>query len=54
MKIYDFMDVIFRSFGNQYQSWSYYNDNFGIYDDDPEIVTLTKADFGMLFLAIYE
>jgi curved DNA-binding protein CbpA len=29
-----------------YHSWSYYRDNFGIYDDDPEIVTLNKADFG--------
>jgi DnaJ family protein C protein 10 len=28
-----------------YHSWSYYRDNFGIYDDDPEIVTLNKADF---------
>ncbi|XP_059482884.1 dnaJ homolog subfamily C member 10-like [Neocloeon triangulifer] len=28
-----------------YQSWSYYRDNFGIYDDDPEIVTLTRAEF---------
>ncbi|XP_037093582.1 LOW QUALITY PROTEIN: dnaJ homolog subfamily C member 10-like [Pollicipes pollicipes] len=29
----------------QYQSWSYYHDNFGIYDDDPEIVTLDRAEF---------
>lgn len=29
-----------------YQSWSYYRDNFGIYDDDPEIITLTRAEFG--------
>ncbi|XP_065332909.1 dnaJ homolog subfamily C member 10-like [Cloeon dipterum] len=28
-----------------YQSWSYYRDNFGIYDDDPEIVTLNRAEF---------
>ncbi|XP_066991442.2 dnaJ homolog subfamily C member 10 [Anabrus simplex] len=28
-----------------YHSWSYYQDNFGIYDDDPEIITLNKADF---------
>ncbi|XP_047492349.1 dnaJ homolog subfamily C member 10-like [Penaeus chinensis] len=34
-----------RSSGNQYHSWSYYHDNFGIYDDDPEVVTLNKADF---------
>uniref|UniRef100_A0A914C2D7 DnaJ homolog subfamily C member 10 n=1 Tax=Acrobeloides nanus TaxID=290746 RepID=A0A914C2D7_9BILA len=31
--------------GNQYQSWQFYRDNFGIYDDDPEIVTLSRADF---------
>lgn len=34
------------SSGHQYHSWSYYRDNFGIYDDDPEIITLNKADFG--------
>ncbi|XP_066942264.1 dnaJ homolog subfamily C member 10-like [Macrobrachium rosenbergii] len=31
--------------GHQYHSWNYYHDNFGIYDDDPEIITLNKADF---------
>jgi len=31
--------------GNQYQSWQFYRDNFGIYDDDVEIVTLSRADF---------
>ncbi|EYC00999.1 hypothetical protein Y032_0111g238 [Ancylostoma ceylanicum] len=31
--------------GNNYQSWQFYNENFGIYDDDPEIVTLNRADF---------
>lgn len=31
--------------GNQYQSWQFYKDNFGIYDDDVEIVTLSRADF---------
>ncbi|CAD5208686.1 unnamed protein product [Bursaphelenchus xylophilus] len=31
--------------GNQYQSWEFYNDKFGIYDDDPEIVTLNRNDF---------
>ncbi|XP_076035783.1 dnaJ homolog subfamily C member 10-like [Oratosquilla oratoria] len=29
----------------QYHSWTFYRDNFGIYDDDPEIITLNKADF---------
>jgi len=32
-------------FSNQYQSWNFYNEQFGIYDDDPEIITLSKADF---------
>uniref|UniRef100_A0A914R3B3 DnaJ homolog subfamily C member 16 n=1 Tax=Parascaris equorum TaxID=6256 RepID=A0A914R3B3_PAREQ len=31
--------------GNQYQSWQFYHDNFGIYDEDAEIVTLSRADF---------
>uniref|UniRef100_A0A1I7ZTY7 DnaJ homolog subfamily C member 10 n=1 Tax=Steinernema glaseri TaxID=37863 RepID=A0A1I7ZTY7_9BILA len=31
--------------GNKYQSWQFYKDNFGIYDDDVEIVTLSRADF---------
>ncbi|XP_068227314.1 dnaJ homolog subfamily C member 10-like [Palaemon carinicauda] len=34
-----------RSHGHQYHSWNYYHDNFGIYDDDPEVITLNKADF---------
>lgn len=29
----------------KYQSWNYYHENFGIYDDDPEIVTLSRNDF---------
>ena len=33
-------------FSNSYQSWDYYNKEFGIYDDDPEIVTLSHSDFG--------
>lgn len=35
-----------------YHSYSYYKDVFGIYDDDPEIITLNKADFGKYFLKI--
>jgi curved DNA-binding protein CbpA len=31
--------------GHNYQSWNFYQQNFGIYDDDPEIVTLSRADF---------
>ena len=37
-------------FSNKYQSWSYYNEQFGIYDDDPEIITLSQSDFGKLDL----
>lgn len=34
-------------FGRQnYHSWSYYQDNFGIYDDDPQVVTLNTNDYG--------
>lgn len=40
------------SSGHQYHSWSYYRDNFGIYDDDPEIITLNKADFGEKTLSL--
>lgn len=29
----------------KYHSYTYYRDNFGIYDDDKEIITLSKADF---------
>ncbi|XP_011310847.1 dnaJ homolog subfamily C member 10-like [Fopius arisanus] len=28
-----------------YRSWSYYQENFGIYDDDPQVVTLNKNDY---------
>ncbi|KAA0202878.1 hypothetical protein HAZT_HAZT007238, partial [Hyalella azteca] len=31
--------------GKGYHSWTYYRDNFGIYDDDPEIITLSRTDF---------
>ncbi|KAI6174875.1 DnaJ-like protein subfamily C member 10 [Aphelenchoides bicaudatus] len=34
-----------KNSGQQYESWSFYNDKFGIYDDDPEIVTLSRQDF---------
>lgn len=29
----------------KYQSWQFYKDDFGIYDDDPEIITLSQSDF---------
>jgi DnaJ family protein C protein 10 len=33
-----------KNFGN-FQNWNFYNQNFGIYDDDSEIVTLSRSDF---------
>lgn len=30
---------------SQYHSYTYYRDHFGIYDDDPEIITLSSTDF---------
>ena len=42
MRIVDAFELI-KTF--QYQSWNYYHDDFGIYDDDKEIVTLDSADF---------
>jgi len=30
---------------NKYQSWNYYHEDFGIYDDDKEIITLDTNDF---------
>lgn len=32
-------------FSNQYQSWNFYNEQFGIYDEDREIITLSYSDF---------
>ncbi|XP_041374271.1 dnaJ homolog subfamily C member 10-like [Gigantopelta aegis] len=32
--------------GRHYESWQWYQENFGIYDDDPEIITLSRSDFG--------
>ena len=29
----------------KYQSWQYFHDDFGLYDDDPEVVTLSYHDF---------
>lgn len=31
--------------GGRYESWSYYRYDFGIYDDDPEIITLERREF---------
>ena len=40
-------------YANQYQSWNFYNEQFGIYDDDPEIITLSKADFGLFTYILF-
>uniref|UniRef100_A0A0F8AXW8 DnaJ n=1 Tax=Larimichthys crocea TaxID=215358 RepID=A0A0F8AXW8_LARCR len=32
--------------GGRYESWNYYRYDFGIYDDDDEIITLDSGDFG--------
>ncbi|RDD38578.1 DnaJ-like protein subfamily C member 10 [Trichoplax sp. H2] len=32
----------------QFQSWNYYKNQFGIYDDDSEIITLNFADFSSI------
>ncbi|KAG8198254.1 hypothetical protein JTE90_021511 [Oedothorax gibbosus] len=34
-----------HSWKGNYHSWNYYYESFGIYDDDPEIITLNKNDF---------
>ncbi|KAM6178966.1 dnaJ homolog subfamily C member 10 [Rhynchocyon petersi] len=31
--------------GGRYESWHYYHYDFGIYDDDPEIITLDRREF---------
>uniref|UniRef100_A0A667XAY6 DnaJ homolog subfamily C member 10 n=1 Tax=Myripristis murdjan TaxID=586833 RepID=A0A667XAY6_9TELE len=31
--------------GGRYESWSYYRYDFGIYDDDLEVITLDRGDF---------
>lgn len=30
----------------EYQNWNFYKNHFGIYDDDPEIITLSASEFG--------
>lgn len=34
-----------KSWKGSYRSWNYYYESFGIYDDDPEIITLSRNDF---------
>ncbi|OWF49324.1 DnaJ-like subfamily C member 10 [Mizuhopecten yessoensis] len=31
--------------GRRYESWKFYQEEFGIYDDDKEIITLSRSDF---------
>ncbi|KAF5269548.1 hypothetical protein FQR65_LT17955 [Abscondita terminalis] len=45
-KQYDlFGDVGNKASNQKYQSYTYYRDQFGIYDDDPLIITLTRSDY---------
>jgi DnaJ family protein C protein 10 len=37
----------------QYHSYTYYRDQFGIYDDDPLIITLSRADYGTVIPIFY-
>ncbi|CAH1183258.1 unnamed protein product [Phaedon cochleariae] len=39
-----------QKFRKQYHSYTYYRDQFGIYDDDPIIVTLSKNDYELNIL----
>ncbi|XP_063981872.1 dnaJ homolog subfamily C member 10-like [Diachasmimorpha longicaudata] len=39
-----------QSTHQNYHSWSYYQDNFGIYDDDPQVVTLNKNNYHENFI----
>ncbi|KAL5006177.1 hypothetical protein ScPMuIL_017335 [Solemya velum] len=36
-----------KGWGKRYESWKFYQEEFGLYDDDPEIVTLSRSDFDM-------
>lgn len=36
----------------EYQNWNFYKEHFGIYDEDPEIVTLSASDFGIHFFCL--
>ncbi|XP_071043660.1 dnaJ homolog subfamily C member 10 isoform X1 [Parasteatoda tepidariorum] len=38
------------SWKGNYRSWNYYSESFGIYDDDPEIVTLNRHNFAQSVL----
>ena len=40
-------------FGGQYQSWDFYKNEFGIYDNDPEVITLSRSDFGKYSLLTF-
>ncbi|VDI80924.1 DnaJ homolog subfamily C member 10 [Mytilus galloprovincialis] len=37
--------------GNRYESWKFYQEEFGLYDDDKEIITLSKSDFEIMEVA---
>jgi len=31
--------------GRNYENWHFYNQEFGLYDEDPEVITLSRSDF---------
>ena len=39
---------------SNYHSYTYYQNNFGIYDDDPQIVTLNRNDYCKLLYFLEE
>ncbi|XP_019762900.2 dnaJ homolog subfamily C member 10 isoform X1 [Dendroctonus ponderosae] len=45
-------DSEFNNNKRSYHSYSYYKDHFGIYDDDPIIVTLSKQDYELNILDV--
>ena len=38
----------------KYQSWNYYHEDFGIYDDDKEVVALDSNDFQSIVLESHD
>ncbi|XP_050310725.1 dnaJ homolog subfamily C member 10-like [Anthonomus grandis grandis] len=42
----------FKNHKQTYHSYSYYRDHFGIYDDDPIIVTLSRSDYELNILDV--
>lgn len=49
-------DGLKESFKNyrDYQPWNFYHSQFGLYDDDLEIVTLSASDFGKKSICVLQ